>query len=108
MPTDTSAKNAAIPIGPKARAPAILPITNAVRHARRARRVVVRVQSAGDSVRITVTDDGDGSEADGGQGYGLLGMAERTHLLGGHFEAGPVRPRGWRVSAELPRAAVAA
>ena len=83
-------------------------ITNAVRHARRARRVVVRVQSAGDSVRITVTDDGDGSETDGGQGYGLLGMAERTHLLGGHFEAGPVRPRGWRVSAELPRAAVAA
>ena len=83
-------------------------ITNAVRHARRAHQVVVRVQSVGDSVRITVTDDGDGSEADGGQGYGLLGMAERTHLLGGHFEAGPVRPRGWRVSAELPRTAVAA
>ncbi len=83
-------------------------ITNAVRHARRAPRVEVRLESLGDSVRLTVTDDGDGSDAHPGQGYGLLGMAERTHLLGGRFEAGPASPRGgWRVSAELPRAAVA-
>jgi signal transduction histidine kinase len=83
-------------------------ITNAVRHARRARRVDVRVESLGDSVRLTVTDDGERSEPRSGQGYGLLGMAERTHLLGGIFEAGPASPRGgWRVSAELPRSAVA-
>lgn len=83
-------------------------ITNAVRHARRARMVEVRLESLGDAVRLTVTDDGDGSESHPGQGYGLLGMAERTHLLGGRFEAGPASHRGgWRVTAELPRAAVA-
>jgi signal transduction histidine kinase len=80
-------------------------ITNSVRHARRARHVSVLVEPAGDSVRVTVTDDGEGSETGSGEGYGLLGMAERTHLLGGRFEAGPALPRGWRVSAELPRTA---
>ncbi|MDW3213154.1 MAG: histidine kinase [Ilumatobacteraceae bacterium] len=82
-------------------------ITNAVRHARRAQRVDVRVEPVGDLVRVTVTDDGEGSDQPGGQGYGLLGMAERTHLLGGQFVAGPVTPRGWRVRADLPRLEVA-
>lgn len=82
-------------------------ITNALRHARRARHITVCVEPIGDAVRLTVTDDGEGSEPGGGEGYGLLGMAERTHLLGGQFAAGPVAPHGWRVSAELPRSAVA-
>lgn len=83
-------------------------ITNAARHARRATRVTVRLESSSDQVRLTVTDDGEGSDARSGHGYGLLGMAERTHLLGGRFEAGPTGPRGgWQVSAELPRTAVA-
>lgn len=82
-------------------------ITNAVRHARRANVVEVRLESLGDAVRLTVTDDGDGSESRSGHGYGLLGMAERTHLLGGRFDAGPASTRGgWRVTAELPRTAV--
>ena len=81
-------------------------ITNSARHARRARHVLVRVESLGSSVRVTVTDDGDGSDASPGQGYGLLGMAERAHLLGGSFHAGPMAPRGWRVTAELPRSTV--
>ena len=81
-------------------------ITNSVRHARRATRLQVRLESDGPSVLLTITDDGQGGDAAAGQGYGLLGMAERTHLLGGTFEAGPVAPRGWRVAVELPRAAV--
>lgn len=78
-------------------------ITNAVRHARHATDVLVSVVSDGDDVRVLVTDDGVGGGATPGQGYGLLGMAERAHLLGGQFDAGPVSPRGWRVSATLPR-----
>jgi signal transduction histidine kinase len=82
-------------------------ITNAVRHARRATCVTVRIESDGANVRVTVTDDGHGGDTAAGQGYGLLGMAERTHLLGGRFEAGSLSPRGWRVAAEFPREAVA-
>lgn len=81
-------------------------ITNSLRHARRATRVDVFVGVDADTVRLTVTDDGHGGDAARGQGYGLLGMAERAHLLGGRFEAGPVAPRGWQVTAELPRDAV--
>ena len=80
-------------------------ITNAVRHARHATRVLVSVVSDGPDVRVVVTDDGEGGDATPGRGYGLLGMAERVHLLGGRFEAGSVRPRGWRVAATLPRQA---
>ena len=82
-------------------------ITNAVRHARDATRVEVRLAPAGELVRLTVSDDGMASSGPGEHGYGLLGMAERAHLLGGHLTAGPVNGRGWRVVAELPRAKAA-
>ncbi len=79
-------------------------ITNAVRHARRASRIHVRVVGGADLVRLTVVDDGDvtalGPVAGG---YGLVGMAERAKLLGGTFAAGPRAGEGWRVEATLPR-----
>ena len=83
-------------------------ITNAVRHARQATEVRVRIAPVGDLVRLTVTDDGAASGAANDHGYGLLGMAERAHLLGGRLTAGPGDGRGWRVTAELPRAKVGA
>ena len=78
-------------------------ITNALRHARHATIVVVRLEPDGDGVRLTVDDDGDLPPGRRGEGYGLLGMAERTELLGGRFFAGPGGRRGWRVEAALPR-----
>lgn len=80
-------------------------ITNAVRHARHATRIDVRVVGDGDRVRLTVTDDGDASSvgADPEAGFGLVGMAERATLLGGTFDAGPDRNRGWTVDVVLPR-----
>ena len=79
-------------------------ITNAVRHARHATRIDVRVTGDNDDVRLTVRDDGDGpSGADWSLGYGLVGMTERAMLLGGTLEAGPGADGGWTVNALLPR-----
>ena len=78
-------------------------VTNAVRHARHASRVIVDVADEGDEVRLTVRDNGDGSIADAPPGYGLVGMAERVSLLGGTLEAGPDPGGGWTISALLPK-----
>ncbi len=80
-------------------------VTNAVRHARHATRIQIRVAGDADCVRLTVSDDGDAGSAVGslGGGYGLVGMNERATLLGGSFEAGPGPKRGWTVDAVLPR-----
>lgn len=80
-------------------------ITNAVRHARHATRINVRVEGDDDFVRLTVHDDGQQSMAGrSAPGYGLTGMTERALLLGGTFDAGPDHDRGWRVAALLPKA----
>ena len=80
-------------------------VTNAVRHARHATRVEVRVTGHADSVRLTVRDDGEAvsSGAERSSGYGLVGMRERAALLGGRLETGPGPDSGWTVAAELPR-----
>lgn len=78
-------------------------ITNAIRHARNASRILVRVVAEGDVVRLTVSDDGDlPRSAARGAGFGIAGMAERAALLGGSLSAGPVEG-GWTVEAVLPR-----
>ena len=78
-------------------------ITNAIRHARNASHILVRVDGDDDVVRLTVTDDGDLSAGRSSSGFGLVGMAERAQLLGGSFEAGPRAEGGWQVDAVLPR-----
>jgi len=87
-------------------------VTNAVRHAERATRIAVDVSLSVRSVRLTVEDDGHPAvllpsrgEGSTPSGYGILGMAERAEMLGGTLDAGPAPGGGWRVVAELPRAA---
>jgi signal transduction histidine kinase len=77
-------------------------ITNAVRHARRATRIDVRVIGELDRVLVVVLDDGEPGAASV-PGYGLAGMTERAALLGGTLEAGPSSRGGWLVTATLPR-----
>ena len=77
-------------------------ITNAVRHARHASRIDVRVIGEPDCVLVVVIDDGEPAAASP-PGYGISGMTERAALLGGTLEAGPA-DRGWVVTATLPRA----
>jgi signal transduction histidine kinase len=80
-------------------------VTNARRHARHATRIEVRVDADAASVRLRVSDDGDTSivRPTGSSSYGLIGMIERAHLLGGTCEAGPTPDGGWTVTAVLPR-----
>jgi signal transduction histidine kinase len=84
-------------------------ITNALRHARHATRIRVRVTGDDRCVQLTVQDDGEASSARtaSSSGYGLVGMAERAKLLGGTLDAGPSQDRGWTVSAVLPRTGAA-
>ncbi|MFD6132121.1 sensor histidine kinase [Streptomyces diastaticus] len=83
-------------------------LTNALRYAPGAA-VSVRVQRAGDTLRLTV-DNGrpPGGAHTGtagiGSGRGVAGMHRRAAVLGGRLSAGP-RPDGsWRVHAVLPDA----
>lgn len=75
-------------------------VTNVLRHAR-ARHVVITVDSDGDCLRLQVSDDGVGSDAEQGHGQGLAGMRERAALLGGTVTAGP-SASGFMVTAALP------
>ncbi|WP_436701807.1 sensor histidine kinase [Nocardioides sp. BYT-33-1] len=78
-------------------------LTNALRHARHASRVEIRVAEGAGRLRIRVSDDG---RTDPGRpaphGFGLLGMTERVELLGGTLRAGPMPEGGWAVDAEVP------
>lgn len=78
-------------------------LTNALRHARGATRVEIRVVEGGGRLRLRVTDDGQVDPArPASPGFGLLGMTERVQLLGGTLRAGPEPEGGWAVDAELP------
>lgn len=78
-------------------------LTNALRHARGATHIEIDLRRMGEDVRLRVTDDGLTPAGSGtSPGFGVTGMAERAHLLGGFFAAGPTPRGGWVVEAVLP------
>jgi hypothetical protein len=76
----------------------------AAARARRSRRVAVR--NAVDGPHIEVTDDGPGPAGAARHGYGLAGIAERVHRLGGTLHTGRGRDgTGFRIDVHLPATA---
>jgi len=75
-------------------------LTNALKHAGRAR-ATVTIRYAASDVTIEVADDGAGVPEKSG-GHGLIGMRERIGVFGGTFAAGPRESGGFAVSARLP------
>ncbi|MDA8216501.1 MAG: sensor histidine kinase [Dehalococcoidales bacterium] len=74
-------------------------LTNVRKHAR-ATRATLTVDYRDGAVRLVVEDDGVGAEkADGG--FGLLGLRERVHLLGGSVQVRTVPGRGFTLEVEV-------
>jgi len=79
-------------------------VTNARRHAGRPARVDIEVRRSDQALELDVVDDGRGGAggADGGAGFGLLGMRERAAFFGGTLDAGPRAQGGFAVRARFP------
>ncbi|MFD5315865.1 sensor histidine kinase [Streptomyces sp. NPDC127098] len=83
-------------------------LANVVRHAPGAEAAVTVALSAdGSALRVEVVNGPPATPARPlewhGTGHGLIGMRERTRLLGGTLDTGPTAEGGFRVAAVLPR-----
>lgn len=77
-------------------------LTNVVRHAPGADTTVV-LTHLDDALGVEVVNGPPSSSGSGpGGGRGLVGMRERTSVLGGTFDHGPVVGGGYRIRARLP------
>ena len=78
-------------------------LTNAIKYAG-ARHLVVSLGQAGDTVVVTVADDGRGFDpaARGGSGHGLAGMRFRIRSGGGQMQVESAPGRGTTIRASLP------
>jgi signal transduction histidine kinase len=75
-------------------------LTNALKHGEQPATVSIRYQPH--QVSLIVDNPVNGRKASlPGAGVGLIGMRERTKLVGGEFKAGP-RDSSWRVTVTLP------
>jgi signal transduction histidine kinase len=78
-------------------------LTNCRKHAGPAASADVLLRYTGDSIEVTVTDDGIGAAAPcDGAGHGLTGMTERAVMYGGSVRVGPRPEGGFGVTATLP------
>ena len=77
-------------------------LTNAHRHASGATGVDIAIVRTGSTLTVTVADDGQPNRTRGRDGFGVVGMTERAHALGGDLVAGPGTTGGWRVCATFP------
>jgi signal transduction histidine kinase len=75
-------------------------LTNATRHAH-ASVVCVAVEERGDSLRLSIRDDGTGG-ADPARGSGLIGLRDRAEALGGSLEVSSPSGEGTLILAHFP------
>ncbi|PCG85778.1 two-component sensor histidine kinase [Streptomyces sp. WZ.A104] len=80
-------------------------LSNVMRHAPGASaRVEIGHRTTGLTVRVTNTPPDRPAAPSPGTRHGLLGMRERTAMLGGDLATGPAPDGGWEVTAVLPTA----
>jgi signal transduction histidine kinase len=80
-------------------------LTNVLRHAGASAKVGLCLKHVDQRVTVSVTDDGGQTRyapKQQGKGHGITGMRERVAVHGGTLSAGPVSPRGWTLTAEIP------
>lgn len=78
-------------------------LSNALRHAPGAQvRVALGYRSGGLTIRVVNTAPDRPAPPSQGAGHGLLGMHERTTMLGGELATGPTPEGGYEVTAILP------
>ena len=87
-------------------------LTNVLKHSL-ARQAQVMVTYVEDGVDVEILDGGRcrpsaAAQVEPGSGHGLIGLSERTRLLGGVLEYGALDGTGFRVAAHLPSSMVAA
>jgi len=75
-------------------------LTNVRKHAQ-ATRAEVTLDYRQEVVRLAVRDDGLGAEGASG-GFGLVGVRERVHLLGGRVRVRTAPGRGFSLEVEAP------
>jgi signal transduction histidine kinase len=77
-------------------------LTNAAKHGK-AKRAVVEVHEDDTDVRVSIRDDGTGFDpSEHTDGFGLLGMHERVHLLDGSFEIDSSPGNGTTIEVSFP------
>lgn len=79
-------------------------ITNVIRHAR-ATRVDILLQKKRGSIELSISDNGRGitdAEVNAKRSFGLVGMAERAHLIGGEVNIDGKSGSGTTVKVTLP------
>ena len=78
-------------------------LTNALRHAQ-ASQIDMTVQRQDHHLCLDIQDNGNGPSADWENSghFGVVGMRERAHALGGQLAFVALSPRGARVHAVLP------
>jgi PAS domain S-box-containing protein len=77
-------------------------LTNVARHAE-ASRVLVRLDEEMGRIRLEISDDGKGFKAEARRrSFGILGIKERIHMLGGDVEISSGLGKGTTVKAGIP------
>lgn len=76
-------------------------LTNAMRHARDARMIAVRIVHADDRVTVEIENDGVSGRS-GTSGFGIRGLQERAAHIGGALSSAPAGSGRWMLRAELP------
>lgn len=82
-------------------------LSNAVRHAH-ATLVTIAIERAGapepghDEIRLSIVDDGRGMHEPDSLGYGLVGISERVHAIGGRLSFSSKADKGFGLIAVLP------